>query len=219
MKSILLSVVLVLAAASVGSGTTCADGTLQGYMNLGATGCTIGDKLFSNFTFTDSSLGATVPGASGIGISPLDNPNDPGLLADISILAVAGQLGDVVFGYTVSVLPGGNLIDDTSLSIVATAGGTGSVIVGQSECLGALLTTGCVGGTTASLNAELIPSLGISQIADSNTFAPVSLVDVRKDIMVAGGTTGFAAISGETQNYSETASPRVPEQATLGLLG
>ncbi len=214
MKKAFLLVAMFLAITTMGWAGACTTGTLQDYINLGATGCTIGNELFSNFAFTSSVSGsAVVPPASGIGVTPLNTPNDPGLFVDIVINAPAGSLGDVAFSYTVTALSGS--ITDTSLAMTSFVMPDGSVTIAQTECLGDTFADGCAHGTLASLHTWDFGS-GSEKLADSNMFAPVGMVDILKDITVSGGTEGFGNVSGEIQHYS---TGIVPEPATLSLLG
>jgi PEP-CTERM motif-containing protein len=209
MKKSLLTTLAFLALSGLLRATPCPSGLhLSDYLSLGS--CTIDDKTFSNFTFVESSTGnVMLPDASGIGIMPLDTAGNPGLLLDVAVAAFAGSLADIVFGYTVTVNSGGRPIVDTALSAVASTTGTSVVDITQLECLGGLLSTGCMGGTPTQITA----SAANSYMAHNN-FPGVMLVDVRKDIVVAAGSGGTAMLSGEQQNFSET-----PEPASMLLFG
>ena len=51
-KRILMMLAAAVILQTAAWSATCVVGTVADYQALGATGCTIGDKLFNNFTFT-----------------------------------------------------------------------------------------------------------------------------------------------------------------------
>lgn len=211
MKKIALLTTLLLAFSVSGFAGSCTSGTLASFISAGS--CTIGSLTFSNFSFNSASAGGViVPTPSGIGISVDNLPLNGGLMIDVALTALSGQSADVSIGYTVTA--SAPIIMDSSLAMAGSAMGTGAVTIGQTECLGALLSSGCAGGTQASLTTAIVPSMGQNTLAASNTFAGVSMVDILKDVSVNGGTNGFATVSSETQNYSTT-----PEPAALSLVG
>ena len=210
MKKVALLTTLLLAFSVSGFAGSCSSGTLASLISVGS--CTIGSLTFSNFSFNSASAGgAIVPSSSGINVMVDNLPNNPGLMIDIALTALSGQSADVSIGYTVS---GPMMIIDSSLAMAGQAMGTGAVTISQTECLGDLLSNGCAKGTEASLSTGVVPSEGLNDLATSNTFGKVGTVDVLKDVSVSGGTSGFATVSSETQNYSTT-----PEPAALSLVG
>lgn len=134
---------------------TAGDVNLQQYIDLGAGGCRIDDKIFANFQY-ENTFGATPPQLD-IGLSPmniivntLEGLKNPGLkfTAPWSATVVPGANPDDpmpqqellrdTLTYTVRVLPGGHLIKDNSLQIQGAAarmalGFTGSVSVTEEK--------------------------------------------------------------------------------------
>ena len=176
--------------------------------------CTIGDKVFSDFGYTSSGPDPLLSG--DITVTPDPALLNPGLKFTGIWGAQPGQHNDSNISYTVTVLPGGGLIDDASLSIGGSSvSGSGLVTVAEDICAGGSLPA-CDPGTFTTL---LVSNNGetIVQYA-STTFTPVGMVTVLKDIGLTAGVDGtnFAVLSQVRNNFSEVP---VPEPATLTLLG
>jgi len=225
MKKTLAVVILALAMplaawADDGAPPPCIEATLEYYMELEG-GCTIGDKIFSDFQYNNVvSGGALSQPASSIWVTPDSTPLNPGLTFQGGWGATAaGQTSDILIGFVVTVMPGGGAIEDASLSIPgSTAGGGGSVIAGETIWLN------CPGPCEPSVQLEAwnFPGTENDQLSDHVTFDPVMMVTVEKDILLTAGDCtfdnpceiSFATASIINQNFSE-----VPEPATLTLLG
>lgn len=60
---------------------------LQDYINLGTTGCTVGNLLFSDFSLPNpQSVGVTVPTAPSIGVTPWSSSDGSGTIFDAAWL-------------------------------------------------------------------------------------------------------------------------------------
>ena len=215
--SVYLAMILVAFAGMASAYPLCTnivDGngssTMAAYVAMGqgtGTGCTIGDKLFSTFIYgsTAQGNGVAVP-ATAVFLTPVDAGTDspgPGILFSSSgwkVLGPADSVDSSIF-FTVTVLPGGNLIDDAGLSLVFGTTGTGVV---------------------ADITETLNP-MGLQLQVDSNGpfvshkfFTPTNTVSVSKDLLVEvfNGATGTATISNFTENFSE-----IPEPVGLVLIG
>ncbi|MDE3179830.1 MAG: PEP-CTERM sorting domain-containing protein [Acidobacteriota bacterium] len=183
----------------------CTSETLDNYVSLGSTGCTLGSLLFSNFTFGSSAMGTgvLVPTSSQISVAPQTSANNAGFVFDAALSPGAGQSQDVTIDYVVRVLSGGPMITDSALSAVVS----GSASAGMTECVGGTL-PGCSGGTATGLTANS------TNLAVSNTFTGTSTVGVATDITANANNT----ISDETVSFS-TGDAVTPEPASLLLLG
>ncbi len=204
MKRILLLLTLLLATSSLGWAGACSSSTLDIYMASGFS-CSVGDKVFSNFTYVSSASGgaAAVP-ASGVAVTPVMSGfgSDIGLLFSAAWIVGSNQTQDSLLTYTVTC--SGCSITDLMLVMVggSTPNGTGGV---------AETATG-PGGLTVGLNTFTDPF----KPSDSKTFAGVGFLNLSKDIGLSGGTSGAAHISGVYNLFSETA---VPEPASMLLFG
>lgn len=225
MKKTLLLFALVFAVpysalAQTAELPPCIDATLAYYVTNFQNGCVIEDKVFSGFAGSSSATGGAVALAnSGINVFVDATSLNPGLAFQGGWVATGGQTNDTLIQFTVTVLQGGNPIEDASLGIQgSSAFGGGFVNVAETLCLGGSFSPGCSSGVTGSLTVWDVPG-DSDQIFDHITFTPVMTVDVTKDIVLVASGTGevnFATLSMVTQNFSETP---VPEPATLSLLG
>lgn len=210
--AILCSFILALCsfAFSTPMPSPCASGTLSSYEGLGATGCTVGNFLFTDFTFGASAAGtgSILPVDTGITVTPQSTATNAGFLFDAALSPATGQSQDVAIDYVVQAWTGGNIITDSALSVEAS----GSATANMTECLGGLLPA-CSGGKAVGLTANP------NQLADLNTFVGVSTVGVGTDISASNGGN----ISGELVQFSTGDDPPVgnmaPEPASLLLFG
>ncbi len=223
-RAILLAVAAILGALSLPAlGTAlCPSGeTLQSLMALGS--CTIGDKVFSDFGLTAGTFSNITRldfAASNVVVSVDATPLNPGLVFSFSPPLSIGRdqsiLGEIDF--SVAVLPGGGLIEDTALTDSATAQGVGFATVGVS-----LSNNAFVGIVTNVPQGELVcsPSCVPGTIAEM-AFAPISSLNVAANIILNDNASNFpdpqgASLSEFTVNFSELST--VPEPGTLALLG
>ena len=221
MKLSVFSAATLVAFASLASAApiypTCiAGGTMASYEALGAGGCVIGDKLFNNFSYSSTGQGtATAVDPSTIFLSPVDagtfSPG-PGIVFSSSNWVVPGSttvtsILDMSFRFTVTVLPGGPLINDASLTLGSfnmTPFGTANI--GE---------TVCNADCSAQLGSRLDVSAG-GQLFDETTFAGTNTVVVQKNFSLAvpRNSTGSISVSSFTENFSE-----IPEPVGAILIG
>ncbi len=221
-KKLLTSLVLACAAslATAYAAPICSDGTTSPdngalYFN-GSYSCQIGDKLFSNFTYTPSGTIPVLAGAvtvntlgpAGSGAS-LSNPNI-GLQFDAPWSAPAGNSSDAAIGFTVTVLSGASVIEDFGLAQTSGVLPNGSAAVAERGCGPAPCNP--VGGVLAVMTFD---NGTVTSQTTNEIFTPLlDSVQVEKDIAVVGGTNGFAALSIVQDTFSQ-----VPEPMSMGLLG
>jgi hypothetical protein len=209
---ILFAVVCALLLTSQMWGAACVTGTLASYQSLGSTGCTIGDKTFSNFSFVSSQGGSAVaPTNTGITVSPVTLANgEIGLNFNSLWSAGSNSFVDTTIGFDVAVTGGGAfLIEDASV-VQSASGftGTGSANVDEGLC----------GPTPCSTTLTLttVNTQGSTVLSSHQVFTPTGSVHAVKDIGVSGGTNGTASISAVQDTFSQTA---VPEPASIFLMG
>jgi len=109
---LLVGIVLLLLPAGMAYSSQM---TLQDLINLGSTGYQVEDKLFYNFSYSSSgSNGASPVPASGVGVTPLNIPLNPGWLFQAPWSAGPTQTMDSLISYSVKVLDDGPPITDIS---------------------------------------------------------------------------------------------------------
>jgi hypothetical protein len=213
MKSFAIAVALGLVLVSLSFGSPIQCSTISNYAGLvatGASGCEVGDKLFSNFFITGYLSGSQVSVAQVIN----EAPEETGLTFQFDLTSIGGGSHDFAIGYLVSTLSGQALIDSAELSMNATTLGVGMVDVVENVCAGGYDIT-CGEGTKYRLETS-VGFIGPGDVSDSVKFrAPVSEAYFSKDINVASGTQGYASISLLTETVDQTG--QVPEPATMGL--
>jgi hypothetical protein len=197
MKKLLFAVTLTMLFTSAVFAGSCPTNTLNNFLG---NSCSVGNLLFSNFTYTSSASGSAVAiSASGIEVTPLVVNGEVGLNFSAGWSAGPGQGLDSLIGFTVTAMTGS--ISDMSLSM----GGAGFSNSGV-----ATVAENASNGT----NLFVFDDAGGTSLTDSATFVPVTSLTVSKDVTVDGFADGTAAISSVNNLYSST-----PEPTTLGLLG
>ena len=207
MKRILLLTVFMAAGSSVAWATACTSGSLASYEALGSAGCTIGDLIFSNFSYStapvglapsDSQVTLTFSSGSETGFTMTASPNWS---------AGIGNFSDYSMSYNVSVntaICPTCTIDDALLAMTAQV------------AAGGLLALISESNLSPPPNVDLALSTPPSMCYPSactvqQSFAGTSSLAMFKDIFVDGAT-----ISNITQEFSVA---QTPEPASLALLG
>jgi hypothetical protein len=210
MKKVLL---LLLLAAACGMSPSafagaCSQGTLSAYTASGFS-CTIDGKTFSDWGYSPTAGGgASVVPATSVAVIPCPS---------VSSFCLGIPTGEEGFVFTApwGVAPG--QMQDAAITYAISS---------SSKVLDALLLYGGFGktGTGFGSVAETLSNGGSLFVSDppgipssvSLTFSPVSSVTVIKNIELAGGTGGTAAISEVVNAWSQVG---VPEPRTLTLFG
>ena len=179
---------------------------------LGRDGGYLQDKLFYNFTYQGSGSGGAVPiPASGVTVTLLDVPFNPGFTFNAAWSAGPGQTLDSLLQFDVMVLTGGTPISDISLRI----GGFGHVVNGLAMVAENVNSVPPGNNPLASVVVyDTVVPPG-TQSYDMALLIPPTMgpIHVIKDISV-NGNQGLATVSDVTNQFSE-----VPEPATMLLLG
>ncbi len=205
--SVLLFLVLVNGSLLGSSIPYCTTGTLADYIAL-PEGCIIDDKVFSNWRYTASgSNGGNPPPASGVAVTPITTPSNPGFLFSAGWYVLGGQIIDSHIIYTVTVRPDGAPIYDLELRIGGDSRyGDAGVIVSE--------TTYPDVGSLKVYNLPVpVGRKGAERILLSErTMGPIR---VDKSIrLFSGEKWSFATVSGVYNQFSE-----IPEPVTLVLIG
>lgn len=210
MKKVLFTLALCVSSSVLQATPVCVQGTLQDYINLGKGGCTIEDKVFSNFMYAPTAVNAVAPTAAQVAVAPIPgDPLNPGIAFTSGGWTVIGpnKFIDSSIMFDVTVVAGSPLsIHDAELAIAGVNFG-GSANVGETVIVAP--------GLGYALQAWLP-----GQPVDHIVFAPVKKLTILKDILVStmGSTNPNAVVSISivTQHFSQTG---VPEPATMALFG
>jgi hypothetical protein len=175
--------------------------------------CTEGPMTFSNFVFTDSGTVNPLPTDSAVDVSPIAD----GMEFRSTLLAPSGTDLDVSIGYVIHIQPGVFTADSLSIAGFGQSG-NGSLDVSESVCVGAAFNSAgaCPTGVVKSLNT-FDNSSGLKQ-SDSVTFAPATVLGVRKDGAFSGGSGASSAQLSLIDNVTPHEAV-VPEPITSLLAG
>lgn len=215
-KHVLLALfALELSATVLWATPVCVDGnSMATYIALGPTGCQIGDKIFSNFSYTPTSINTTPVPATSVVIDTVGPSGETisgpaiGLQFNAPWTAGSGAANDAAIDFTVTIAGGRRLfIGDASLAQVSAISGSGAASVGESGCGPAPCTVGQ--WTLMTFNS----SSG-TRASDHAIFTPTGSVEVIKNLSVAGGSDGIASLSVVQDTFSQTV---VPEPTTTVL--
>jgi hypothetical protein len=203
-KRVLLVIAIVLLLLPAGMAYS-AQMTLADLVALGSTGYQVQDKLFYDFFYSSSGSGGATPiPASGVGVTPIDVPLNPGWLFQAPWTAGPGQTLDSLIQYSVRVLDDGPPITDISAKMEGFGHASqGIVVVAETGPVNLILFDSS-SGTISYQEAVLT----------NPTRGPIT---VFKDISV-NGNDGLATVSAVWNQFSESETA-VPEPATMLLLG
>lgn len=216
MKRFVTLLGLGVVATSLGWSTpVCTGGSLADYIALGSGGCTIGDKLFSNFQYLASSGGGAVaPTATEVSVAPFLGFGYPSIvMASGGWTAFQGQFVNSSIGFKVTVL-------DPTQNITAVNLGMAGGAIGKNT--GAIISeTVLYKGGSASTGVFNLEGVGPSFGTTGPLPAGIREVVVLKDILVtafsAPEALAFAKISVVLQTFVQTTA--IPEPATMAGVG
>jgi hypothetical protein len=211
MKRLLLAGAAVLGITGIASNANaaaCMNGANLGqWLGAGFT-CTIGDKTFSNFAYSDTAGGGATPIAA----------------SEIAITTINQGASAIGFEFNAPWNVGGLQSLDSAISFtVSVTPPTGGVFIHDAELVqaGSSFSGGGIGTVSENLSNQVnlltVDSAGQVTLNDASTFTPTGSVNVVKDIAV-NANGGTAAISLVTDTFSQT-TVGVPEPASLALLG
>jgi len=217
-----LLVVLTCAAHDAGAATvnTTMDTLITGGSNAG--GLTLGDKRYSNFTFSSSGGAPVAAGAVDVSLVSSDNDNHYQLrftFARDPLDAPAGQTTDVVITYQIDVL-GSQLINRVGLAFDGTVtGGNGNAAASVIETIRTANGSDLEPGAPVSDNATIsVFNDGTGTGTDTNSTSlavnPTSSLQFTKDILVSSREGGGRVLITTVDNFVD----QVPEPASAALL-
>ena len=210
--SLVAIAVLGIYVGVAGATPVCTQGGLDEYVALGSGGCTVGDKVFYDFTYQSTSVpsGSPIP-ADSEDILPLQT-GDIGFSFSSSWTVPPGTRLDSLLGFSVATISGAKTITDLTLTFNGVADGNtvDSAFAGVTE----RYQTG--ENELGTLSVFAISANG-SDLSDHVVFnAPTNSVIVTKDI-----TVGRASEAGASAQISEVVNrfSQIPEPSSLALIG
>ena len=193
-KKLAATALLGLATVSFGNAQVadCAPGKLSDYEKLGAEGCMIGDKKFSNFQYHQGAPGLP---SEAISLTPGTTPDtdDPGLLFEAKW---ASASRDSFVSYNVEAQPNGKPITGASLQMqFGTITGTGKATVRADLCSSDGTTDSCA---SEKLELKVVLSAHGPKTPEANGQfkEPQKEIRVVTPVDLVAGSGGSAALDG-----------------------
>jgi len=178
---------LCLVSTALAAPAPCAPGTLDTYIALGTTGCTVGNILFADFQYAHKASGGAQPiRANQIQVTPTLQVPEAGLLSFAAKWQVSsGQSQDSYIRYSVSGISGSSTSASLTLQLgTAQVGLAGIARVDEDTNVGDLhVYVQCV-------------EVCRSQSADTLTFTPATAVLPVLNHLHVGATNGSTSLSG-----------------------
>jgi hypothetical protein len=203
-KSALLGMAAAAAFSGASVGTAfaaaCTTSPLSTYTAAGFS-CTVADKTFSGFSLSETGSITTSP--SAVLLTPVNNGNGIGFDFTGNVATTAAKTGNFDLKFNVA------------LTAAAAAAGT--------RITDAYIHIGAVSGTVKDVEGVFNAATGLSthvtatkgSIPMTVTFAAQKSVSVTNDI----GLGLSSSLSSFTKQFSQTVPAKVPEPASLALLG
>lgn len=186
-------------------GAPCVSGTLQSYINLGVTGCTVGGVDYSAFAIVPGQNGATQINPNSITVTPGGTQYLTMLLLTLNQTANPGTLLESIFRVRTAGLLTGASVTLGSPVVTGDGAATGILDVCAGGMFAGTAPTGC--SATAGSTAAFAIAGGPNQLFDSVAFAPNSFFDIFFDISVDGGASGSAVLSSATLGVNAAPEP------------
>lgn len=206
MKKMLLIITFVFGFSLAVQASTCPKAFLSTYDATNFT-CNIGDLDFSNFSYHPT--GVNTPSDSEVEVDPVMG-TESGFEFFAGWSAGIGNVQDSAIKYTVT-------CDDCSITDLVLSmegnGASGDSFLNIAETSGGVEPALLIGESSTTTMQQ-----------DSEGFPPVGTLNLTKDILLNGGTTGFGAAVSQVNNlFSTTQTTMTPEPSLLlfcsGLLG
>lgn len=208
--------VLLISLAMASWAGPCVQGTLADYVNLGASGCTIGPNavLYQNFTVSSGQFGATPIDPAAVTITPFGAGLNSGFEVSVNVAATAMEMFEAFFNFQVM----GSQLTIASLELgQSSATGDGAVSAIADICVDRLFAgIGSCAGTQKTLVTLVTESF--SQLLDAQD-PPGSFFDIFVDLDIDGGLGGGTAQGGVAKlTITQTPEPGSVALFTLGGL-
>jgi hypothetical protein len=187
----------------------CLPGTLQDYVNLGMPGCEAGVASFSGFVVLPGEFLAMPVDPDTITVTPVGGAFNPGLQFGINTLAIAGELFESFFRFTVA----GELSAASLLLGPGTVTGDGAAIAVEDLCVNGSFVGNDPLGCSGSADTAIVARTETSEFLLDQKPIIGGFFDILVDISIDGGLAGTASLDNVTVQF---VSP-VPEPST-GLL-
>ncbi len=198
---LIIAACAVIASLSPAWADPCTTEALSSY-DVSGFSCTIGDKIFSNFSYTANAIGDTPISDSKITVAPVTGPNIGLEFSSAGWAVGPGQTEDSLIKFAVNVIGGANLIEDAAVAQLSSAvTGDGLATITEGGCG----PSPCTPGVWTAFSFK--NSSNIQQTGEA-TFATVGSLLVSKDINVKGNTTGIVAMSDIEDTFSQIPEPR-----------
>jgi len=214
MKTLFLSCFLAVLSCTAILGTPCAPGSLDTFVNFGATGCQIGTVEFTNFTILPGLTIGTPVDPAQVQITPGGTALNPMLSFTLNKTANAGEVFESFFRFSASDFLTGASIDLTSPTATGDAAITAILDVCPNGSFSGSAPFGCP-TSPASLTAFAINQSSL--LSDSASFAVAKSADVFVDLTLDGGQSGTATFSSASIGFSSVPEPSTALLLTLGL--
>jgi len=189
----------------------CAIGSLQSYISLGATGCSVGAVDYQSFTIVPGLNGATVINPANVTVTPGGSQFNTTLMLGLTDAANAGQLLDLIFRVRAAGLLTSASVSLNSPTITGDGAATGTLDVCSAGNFTGNSPTGC------STTASSATASGPDQLTQAVTFAPSSFFDIFFDVTLDSGGAGSAALSSATLGVNAVPEPSAIVLVALGI--
>ena len=197
------------------SAAPCVSGTLQSYINLGVTGCSVGGVDYSAFSLVPGQFGATQISPGSINITPGGTQLQTMLLLSLNQTASAGMLLETIFRVRAA-----GLLSTASIALNSpTVTGDGAVTGFLDVCAGGNFVGSAPSGCPTTARSALVFATagGPNQLSDSVSFVPTSFFDIFFDVSIDGGSTGGATLTSTSLGVNAVPEPSAIILVALGI--
>jgi hypothetical protein len=198
----------------------CVTDTLDSYLSLGSTGCSVDEIGFSGFSFSLVSIGGgAVPiSPASITVTPSIAGVDRSLTFSSSDFSVVGsEFATYLIAYSIDPHPIIRGVSDQLSTQTPTFPGLASITTDL--CLGATFTGPACGSPGVSASLNVFHNGTTAQLFDSVAFTPLALIGVRNtiDLQANGANADFDSFTNSAVFVPEPATSLLVISGLLGL--
>ncbi len=189
MKNVLFIAVSLLGGPALFA-APCVPGSLQSYIALAATGCSVGSVNYGSFEIVPGQTLASPIDPASVTVAPGGSTFNTLLLLTFNQTATDGDLLELIFRVRATGLLTASSVSLNSPIVSGNANVTGVLDV----CAGGSFSGNSPGGCSTVSNTAVAAAdaFGPNQLSDSLSFAPSSFFDIFFDVSIDGGGTGSA---------------------------
>lgn len=212
-NGIFLSITLLFGQAMYAA--PCVSGSLQSYIALAASGCSVGSVNYGSFEIVPGQNFATTIDPANVTVAPGGSTFNTFLLLTLNQTANGADLLDLIFRVRATGLLTSSSVSLNSPVVSGNAAVTGILDVCAGGSFSGNSPVGCSAASGTAVAAAT--AAGPNQLSDTLSFASSSFFDIFFNVSIDGGGTGSALLPSATLGVDAVPEPSTSLLMVLGF--